>query len=59
MNYKTVVAVFIIIFLASCAEKRIDPLISDELIMCTQDAIQCPNGSWVGRSGPKCEFACP
>jgi|GEM_PF-1467839 hypothetical protein len=28
-------------------------------IMCTQDAMQCPDGSWVGRSGPKCEFACP
>lgn len=28
-------------------------------IMCTQDAQQCPDGSWVGRTGEKCEFICP
>ena len=29
-------------------------------IVCTQDAKQCPDGSYVGRTGPKCEFApCP
>lgn len=27
--------------------------------MCTMDAKQCPDGSWVGRSGPNCEFVCP
>lgn len=26
---------------------------------CTADAMQCPDGSWVGRSGPNCEFVCP
>lgn len=26
--------------------------------MCTMDAMQCPDGSWVGRSGPRCEFVC-
>lgn len=26
---------------------------------CTADAKQCPDGSWVGRSGPNCEFKCP
>ncbi|OGY99995.1 MAG: hypothetical protein A2945_00610 [Candidatus Liptonbacteria bacterium RIFCSPLOWO2_01_FULL_52_25] len=27
---------------------------------CTQDAMQCPDGSYVGRTGPNCEFAeCP
>lgn len=26
---------------------------------CTADAMQCSDGSWVGRSGPNCEFACP
>ncbi|TSC84698.1 MAG: Uncharacterized protein G01um101413_82 [Parcubacteria group bacterium Gr01-1014_13] len=31
-----------------------------EPVMCTMDAKQCPDGSYVGRSGPKCEFAkCP
>ncbi len=28
--------------------------------VCTQEAKLCPDGSYVGRSGPKCEFAaCP
>ena len=28
-------------------------------IACTMDAMQCPDGSYVGRTGPKCEFVCP
>ncbi len=29
-------------------------------VMCTMDAKLCPDGSYVGRTGPKCEFApCP
>jgi hypothetical protein len=28
-------------------------------IACTADAFPCPNGVWVGRTGPKCEFVCP
>ncbi|MCR4279496.1 MAG: hypothetical protein NUV78_02025 [Candidatus Zambryskibacteria bacterium] len=28
-------------------------------VTCTMDAMQCPDGSYVGRSGPKCEFVCP
>jgi hypothetical protein len=30
-----------------------------EVIACTMDAYQCPDGSYVGRTGPKCEFVCP
>lgn len=26
---------------------------------CTMDALQCGDGSWVGRSGPNCQFVCP
>lgn len=26
--------------------------------VCTADAMQCPNGNWVGRSGPNCQFVC-
>lgn len=29
------------------------------ITVCTMDAKQCPDGSWVGRTGPKCEFVCP
>jgi hypothetical protein len=28
-------------------------------VVCTQDALECPDGSWVGRSGPNCQFVCP
>jgi hypothetical protein len=34
--------------------------IDGEQIVCTMDAKMCPDGSYVSRSGPKCEFdACP
>lgn len=33
---------------------------TDKKIFCTQDAMECPDGSYVGRTGPNCEFAkCP
>ena len=31
----------------------------DNQVMCTADAMQCKDGSYVGRTGPKCEFVCP
>lgn len=27
-------------------------------VACTMDAMQCPDGRWIGRSGPNCEFVC-
>lgn len=30
-----------------------------EMVLCAQDAKQCSDGSYVGRTGPKCEFVCP
>jgi len=30
-----------------------------EEVACTMDAMMCPDGSYVGRTGPKCEFVCP
>lgn len=36
------------------------PTPSPDPIACTQDAKLCPDGSYVSRTGPKCEFAsCP
>lgn len=46
-------------------ESRIMPstgsaLPADDMVMCTMDAKMCPDGSFVGRQGPNCEFApCP
>jgi hypothetical protein len=30
-----------------------------DAVVCTMDAMQCPDGSYVGRSGSNCEFVCP
>lgn len=33
---------------------------TDDGVVCTADAKLCPDGSYVGRTGPRCEFApCP
>lgn len=31
----------------------------EDTVMCTMDAMQCPDGSYVGRTGPNCQFVCP
>ncbi len=32
----------------------------EEAVFCTMDAMECPDGSFVGRVAPSCEFApCP
>lgn len=28
-------------------------------IACTMEAMMCPDGTYVGRSGPNCQFVCP
>jgi len=34
--------------------------VTREYQACTQEALECPDGSYVGRTGPRCEFApCP
>lgn len=35
------------------------PALDGGPIACTADAFQCPDGTFVGRSGPRCEFVCP
>lgn len=52
------------ILLAACAQTPLSkaPLKNkppDNEVMCTMDAMQCADGSWVGRSPPNCEFKCP
>ncbi len=38
----------------------INKLNDEDVVACTMDAKMCPDGSYVGRSGPKCEFSpCP
>ena len=44
---------------AQKASMPVEPLPVEEGVMCTMDAMQCPDGSYVGRTGPTCEFVCP
>ncbi|HEY4512024.1 MAG TPA: hypothetical protein VJH55_04270 [Candidatus Paceibacterota bacterium] len=46
--------------------KKVEPIIpptdegdENEQVACTMDAMQCPDGSYVGRTGPRCQFICP
>lgn len=34
-------------------------LAEEEMVVCTMDAFLCPDGTWVGRTGPLCRFVCP
>lgn len=36
-----------------------DELSNEDPVACTMDAMMCPDGSYVGRSAPGCEFRCP
>jgi hypothetical protein len=35
------------------------PAVDGGPVVCTADAFQCPDGTFVGRSGPDCRFVCP
>ena len=52
------IIVLVVIFTGIYLYKNINPKPFE--VMCTEEAKICPDGSVVGRSGPKCEFAaCP
>jgi len=37
-----------------------EPIAPDEPVACTMEAKMCPDGTYVGRQGPHCEFSpCP
>jgi len=63
----TVVVLIVLVFAGAMyyrSQKMIDetnaPPVEEEGVACTMDAKQCPDGSYVGRTGPDCEFApCP
>lgn len=62
-----IVIVIVIILIAASggfiyfnqASKNVPENNIPEPIACTLDAVQCPDGSYVGRTGPDCEFVCP
>ena len=55
------IAALVSVFMAGSvdAPTPIDIVEEPVAVMCTADAMQCPDGSYVGRTGPKCEFVCP
>lgn len=56
------VAALASLFLASQATAPVDvpiPTPNPVEVMCTADAMQCPDGSYVGRTGQNCQFVCP
>ena len=34
-------------------------VLSQEMTVCPLDVRQCPDGTWVGRTGSHCDFICP
>jgi hypothetical protein len=54
-------ALGVLLLLGSCGGSGSDD-VSDpgnEPRACTADVMQCADGSYVGRTGPNCEFVCP
>jgi len=57
---KIIFAIFIIIIGGACYLIWLNFFNQPEPVFCTQEAKLCPDGSYVGRTGPNCEFAeCP
>ena len=59
LKYNSSILLFAsVLFIASCNGEGVKPVVSGEASVCTMDAMQCPDGSWSGRSGPECKFVC-
>lgn len=55
----TLIIIIILIFVwASTSRRSISLPDSNNKTICTLDAKQCPDGTYVGRTGPNCEFIC-
>ena len=52
--------ILIIIAISATAMYIVSGYPKKQTVVCTQEALICPDGSAVGRSGPNCTFApCP
>lgn len=53
-----IIALFVLLWVWQ--QQAVIPASDGGMRACTQEVMQCPDGSYVGRIGPKCEFAkCP
>lgn len=50
-NFVIPILLISVLFIAGCT--------SQQPTVCTADAMVCPDGTSVGRTGPNCEFKCP
>lgn len=49
-----------VVYLSDTGQLKPNPDLTNGGVFCTMDAKLCPDGSYVGRTGPNCEFAeCP
>ena len=53
-----VIAFFIVVSIKNFI-KRNAPIDNGGVVACPMDAMMCPNGKYVGRTGSMCEFKCP
>src|SRR3989344_3999457 len=58
MKYAYIVAIGIVFAAISIFVFSME-VSAPEPVACTADAMQCYDGSYVGRSGPDCAFVCP
>jgi hypothetical protein len=61
MSTRTIIALIILLgaFIAINYDKKQVVAPVPNTVACTMDAMQCPDGSYVGRTGPDCQFVCP
>ncbi len=61
MKKKIYLFLFLVPFIVGADEREeyeYEKKYRDYGVVCTQDVFKCPNGEYVGRSGPNCEFDC-
>lgn len=62
MSTRTIIAIMILLgaYIAITYDRKEAAISTPQPVVCTQEAKQCPDGSYVGRTGPQCQFAdCP
>lgn len=60
MTNKIILGLLVVACIAAIGSRfAAAPGIDDSLLACSADAMECPDGSFVGRTGSACEFVCP
>ncbi len=59
-TYTLIIVALLLVGGGIYAYSRTNDAVDENAVICTMDAKMCPDGSYVGRTGPNCEFAaCP